>query len=190
MPETEKIASAQPGASLVTIMYPTARDQQDANPPVEIRLESGEKEETENGKRYGDDHGARTAKGCDSDRFLAISFKAECMCRQNGKGRVGRRDSKKCARDGIDKGVGDKSGKHRPGESKRAEKRKERDLEAQQDAGKRIGMDAGDDPAYRPEDYTKDNAKQDLHHLLEMRENGHKLTEMHTIICIHEAMNR
>jgi len=43
-------------------------------------------------------------------------------------------------------------------------------------------MDAGDDPADGTEDNPDNDTKQDLQHGKEVGENGHKSTEMHTII--------
>ena len=55
-------------------------------------------------------------------------------------------------------------------------------LQTQQDAGKRICMNTGDNPADGSKDDSNQGTKQDLKHEEKIWENGHKSTEMHTII--------
>ena len=104
------------------------------------------------------------------------------MCREYRKGGVSIRYSQERTWYCVDKRVRDKGCKHRRGKCDRPEKREEGDLEAEQGPGKRIRMHAGNYPAGSTQNHPEDRAKQDLYHGSKMRENGHKSTEMHTII--------
>ena len=101
---------------------------------------------------------------------------------KHGERRVRIGNPEERARDCVHERVGYEGGEHRAGQGDRAEECHKRDLEAQEDARQRIGVDARDDPADRPEEDAKEGAEQDLHHGSVIRENGHKSTEMHTIM--------
>jgi hypothetical protein len=76
----------------------------------------------------------------------------------------------------------DQRGKQCSGKSDRPQHRQEEGLHTEQDAGKGICMDTGDDPADGTEDNSDKGTEQDLKHGKEVGENEHKSTEMHTII--------
>jgi hypothetical protein len=76
----------------------------------------------------------------------------------------------------------DQGSKQCPGKRDRPQHGQEDGLQTEQDAGKRVRVNPGDDPADGTENNTNKGTKQDLQHGKEVGENGHKSTEMHTII--------
>jgi hypothetical protein len=88
------------------------------------------------------------------------------MGRKDGKRCIGIRDPQKCARDGINKGMGDEGSKHGTCKGQRAENGEEDNLEPQENASEGIGMHAGDEPADGAQNYPNTHTNQDLKHEL------------------------
>jgi len=76
----------------------------------------------------------------------------------------------------------DECGKHGSRKSKQSEIDKKYCLKNEENRGEGVCLYPGDDPARRSEDDSENDTEQDLYYSEEMRENGHKLTEMYTNI--------